>query len=90
VLQPRARRACDNRRVPFGIGQWELIALAVVLVLLFGSARLPRMARDLGRGVRELKETVADIDPRPAPPREPEPRSREAAAKASPPPDERG
>jgi len=45
-------------------GQWELIVFGVVLVLLFGSKQLPAIARNLGRGVRELKDTVADVDPR--------------------------
>ena len=45
-------------------GQWELIALVFVLLLLFGSKRIPELARQLGRGVREVKETVADVDPR--------------------------
>ena len=45
-------------------GQWELIALGIILLLLFGSKRIPELARQLGRGVREVKETVADVDPR--------------------------
>ena len=45
-------------------GQWELIALGIVLLLLFGSKRIPELARQLGRGVREVKQTVADVDPR--------------------------
>jgi TatA/E family protein of Tat protein translocase len=45
-------------------GQWELIALVFVLLLLFGSKRIPEIARQLGRGVREVKQTVGDIDPR--------------------------
>jgi sec-independent protein translocase protein TatA len=45
-------------------GQWELIALGIVLLLLFGSKRIPELARQLGRGVREVKHTVADVDPR--------------------------
>lgn len=47
-----------------GIGHWELIALALVLVLLFGSKRLPTLARNLGRGLREVRQTVVDVDPR--------------------------
>ena len=54
------------RSMPFGVGQWELIVLGVVILLIFGSAKLPRMARDLGRSVRELKETVEGVDPRTA------------------------
>jgi sec-independent protein translocase protein TatA len=45
-------------------GQWELIALGLILLLLFGSKRIPELARQLGRGVREVKQTVADVDPR--------------------------
>ena len=45
-------------------GQWELIALGIILLLLFGSKRIPELARQLGRGVREVKQTVADVDPR--------------------------
>ena len=45
-------------------GQWELIALVFVVLLLFGSKRIPDIARQLGRGMREVKQTVADVDPR--------------------------
>ena len=45
-------------------GHWELIVLGVVLVLLFGAKQLPQLGRQLGRGVRELKDTVRDVDPR--------------------------
>jgi sec-independent protein translocase protein TatA len=45
-------------------GQWELIILGVVLLVLFGSKQLPTIARNLGRGVREVRETVVDVDPR--------------------------
>jgi len=43
---------------------WELIVLAVVVLLLFGSKRVPEIARALGRGARELKEAVSEADPR--------------------------
>jgi len=50
-------------RVP-GIGQWELILLVVVVVLLFGSKQVPQIGRSLGRGMREFKQTVGLVDPR--------------------------
>jgi TatA/E family protein of Tat protein translocase len=56
--------ACDNAAVPFGIGQWELIVLGAVLVLLFGTSRVPQIARQLGLGLRDLRRTVEDVDPR--------------------------
>jgi sec-independent protein translocase protein TatA len=49
------------RRMP---GQWELIVLGVLVLLLFGAKRVPLIGRQLGRSVRELKDTVRDIDPR--------------------------
>jgi sec-independent protein translocase protein TatA len=45
-------------------GQWELVLLALVLLLLFGARRVPQIGRQLGRGVRELKDGVGEIDPR--------------------------
>jgi TatA/E family protein of Tat protein translocase len=45
-------------------GHWELIVLGIVLLLLFGAKRVPLIGRQLGRGVRELKDTVRDVDPR--------------------------
>ena len=45
-------------------GHWELILLAVVVVLLFGSKRVPQIGRSVGRGMREFKETVGLVDPR--------------------------
>ena len=50
--------------MPFGLGIWEIIILAGVLVLLFGAKGAPAMARRLGTGVREMKDAVSDMDPR--------------------------
>jgi sec-independent protein translocase protein TatA len=44
--------------VPFGIGIWELLILLLVLLLVFGPKRLPEMGRQLGKGMREFKESV--------------------------------
>ena len=38
----------------FGMGHWELLIVAFVILLLFGN-RLPSMMRSLGRGVVEFK-----------------------------------
>ena len=50
--------------MPFGLGIWEILILAGVLVLLFGAKGAPGMARRLGTGVRELKDAVGEMDPR--------------------------
>ncbi|WP_016697481.1 Sec-independent protein translocase subunit TatA [Actinoalloteichus spitiensis] len=40
------------------IGTTEILIIAVVLVLLFGAAKLPAMARSLGQSARILKAEV--------------------------------
>ena len=50
--------------MPFGVGHWEILLLVGVLVLLFGTSQVPKIARNLGRSVREMKETVEGVDPR--------------------------
>ena len=44
----------------FGLGHWELLIVALVLLILFGH-RLPSVMRSLGRGVVEFKEGMAGV-----------------------------
>lgn len=39
-----------------GLGTTEIIVIALVIVFLFGGAKLPSLMRGMGRGVREFKE----------------------------------
>lgn len=43
-----------------GIGAPELLIILVVVLLLFGSTRLPKLARSLGQASREFKEGVKE------------------------------
>jgi sec-independent protein translocase protein TatA len=45
--------------MPFGIGIWELLILLLAVLLIFGPKRLPEMGRQLGRGMREFKDSVS-------------------------------
>ena len=48
--------------MPAFLGQWELLALAGVVLALFGPKQIPRIARSLGRSVREAKDVIGEMD----------------------------
>lgn len=43
----------------FGLGAPELLIILAVLLLLFGGAKLPKLARSLGEASNEFKKGVA-------------------------------
>jgi len=43
-------------------GMWEIIIIAVMLVILFGGNRAMATVRDLGREVYQLRKKVDDIN----------------------------
>ena len=45
-----------------GIGAPELIILLLVILLLFGSTKLPKLAKSLGEASKEFKKGIADED----------------------------
>ena len=44
----------------FVFGTQEMLIMAGVLLLLFGSARLPSLMRNMGRSVNEFKAVMSD------------------------------
>lgn len=43
------------------IGMPELIIIFLVILLLFGSKRLPELAKGLGKGMREFKKATREL-----------------------------
>ena len=48
--------------MPFGLGIGELLIILAVLLLVFGAKRLPELGGALGKGIREFKTSVRDIE----------------------------
>ena len=44
-----------------GLGPWEVIAIAVVALLLFGK-RLPEVAKSAGKAVVQFKKGLRDVE----------------------------
>lgn len=42
----------------FGLGAPELIIILVILLLLFGGAKLPQLSRSIGQSMREIRKGV--------------------------------
>ena len=48
--------------MPFGMGMGELILVMLVLLLVFGAKRLPELGSGLGKGIREFKKSMNEIN----------------------------
>src|SRR5207249_8223617 len=64
--RPRADRrrhegAEPPRRLMFGIGTGELLLLLVIALIVLGPERMPKVARDLGRMVGDLRRTSDEL-----------------------------
>lgn len=43
------------------IGGWEMVTILAVVLILFGSKKLPELARGLGQGIREFKKATREV-----------------------------
>ncbi len=47
--------------MPFNLGMGEMILVFLVVLLLFGAKRLPEIGTSLGKGIREFKSSVREV-----------------------------
>jgi sec-independent protein translocase protein TatA len=46
----------------FGLSAWELLIVFLAILLLFGAKRLPEIGSSLGKGIREFKGSIREIE----------------------------
>ncbi|MEA4850175.1 MAG: twin-arginine translocase TatA/TatE family subunit [Paludibacter sp.] len=46
----------------FSFGMPEILLIALVVLLLFGGAKIPELMRGIGKGVSEFKKGVRDVE----------------------------
>ncbi len=41
-----------------GLGMGELVIIFLIVLLLFGAGKIPKIAKDIGNGIREFKKSL--------------------------------
>ncbi len=44
------------------LGFMEIMVILLLVLLLFGAKRLPEIGASMGKGIREFKKSVTDVD----------------------------
>ncbi|MCG8492729.1 MAG: twin-arginine translocase TatA/TatE family subunit [Sneathiellales bacterium] len=44
------------------IGPWQIILILVIVLIIFGAGKLPRVAGDLAKGIKNFKKGMNDED----------------------------
>ncbi len=39
-------------------GPWELVLIFFIVLIIFGAGKIPKIARDIGGGIKEFKKTL--------------------------------
>ena len=47
--------------MPFNLGMTELLVIMVVVLLVFGAKRLPEIGSSMGKGIREFKKSIKEV-----------------------------
>lgn len=42
--------------IPLALGPWQIVLIAIVILLLFGGKKIPELMKGLGGGIKEFKK----------------------------------
>lgn len=45
-----------------GLGTQELLIIALIVLLIFGGAKIPELMRGVGKGVKEFKKGMKEVE----------------------------
>jgi sec-independent protein translocase protein TatA len=51
-----------ERLLIFGLGGQEILFIALIVLLLFGGRKIPELMKGLGKGVRNFKDGLKDVE----------------------------
>lgn len=46
----------------FNLGFWEIVIIALVVLLIFGGKKIPELMKGLGKGVKSFKEGIKEVE----------------------------
>ncbi len=49
--------------MPFRIGPWELIAVLLIVLIIFGAGKLPQTGKAIGEAIKEFRKSSKPEDP---------------------------
>ncbi|MBO6064054.1 MAG: twin-arginine translocase TatA/TatE family subunit [Bacteroidales bacterium] len=44
------------------LGTWEIVAIVLVILLLFGGKKIPELMKGLGKGVKSFKQGMNEVE----------------------------
>ncbi len=46
----------------FGFGHWEILLILVIVLIVFGAGKLPKVAAELAKGIKSFKSGLQDSE----------------------------
>ena len=46
----------------FNFGFWEIVIIALIVLLIFGGKKIPELMKGLGKGVKNFKEGMKEVE----------------------------